>query len=788
MIKRSNKNPDFFLDALKEQCIPYACHYNDHSILTKNGELIQVIKIEGYLEEILSKDKNFDLRAVIRKAITDNITNPKIAVWFHTIRRKTNLDSINNYSWTFAKDTHESWSQKNYWRSKFVNELYITLIHEADDHNLKDNLALSFIPKKLKEKHLNKLAEHAISLDKTISDVLAVLKKYGGKRLKVEHDRFGAHSQILEFLAKIICLKNKRIGLPIQNIDNIFKKTKAAFGGNSLEVLDNKEKHFAAIFSIKEHQDLNSKALDNLLRISSEYIISQTLNFVDAKEAKKDLEQFDNILTEISEDENLKTKSGLTATLNSDKGNPTDYGTQQVTLSIIGESLEELARSISTATKEIRKLGIVAVREDLHMALCFWSQLPGNFHFFRRPSYINTSRTASFASLHNTPSGQTENIWGKAITLFRKENGAPHFFNLHEENNGNTMVIGPIDSSKNMLVNFLLSESSKYNPNILYIDQFYNSKVTLKALGGRYEDINLKQQNFSFNPLKIKDTPENRDFLKNWLMLLIFADKAATEKQKDEIYKAVDSLLEDKSSKLKQLSNLLDLIKDKESKSNLSLWCKPNELGSLFDNQIDELGSGSQILGLNIAELMKEQNPSLVPALVSYCLYQYAQLLDKSPTIIAVNDANLLLQNSIFTNMLPNWLDYLSANNGLAIFICNSTKTKIHSNISLIQEKLSTSIFLPSLDPQAYQEALKLSDEEILRIKNMKILYRHFMIKQKRYQIIAELNLDGMEYAIKALTGNKDALEAMDKAILEVGENPNRWIIPFYKNLFPEFE
>ena len=137
--------------------------------------------------------------------------------------------------------------------------------------------------------------------------------------------------------------------------------------------------------------------------------------------------------------------------------------------------------------------------------------------------------------------------------------------------------------------------------------------------------------------------------------------------------------------------------------------------------------------------------------------------------------------------MLPNWLDYLTANNAITISTCNS-KNEINKNIVNIQDKIVTKLFLPELNPKIYQEALKLTVEEATSIKNMKVLYRHFMIKQGDEIIIVELNLDGMDYAIKALSGNNEAIEAMENAILEVGDNPNRWVIPFYRNLFPELQ
>lgn len=782
---KGNKKPEFTLEYVDGHCIPYACHYDESSILTKNGELLQAIKIEGDLDQIINENPDFDLREIIRKSIIDNVNSSKIAFWFHTIRRKKNLDSINHYSWTFAKDTHEAWAQKNHWRSKFVNELYISILYEGDNTALKDNFALSLIPKALKKLHLNKLETNSKALDEVVSKLYESLKDYGAKRLKIQHDRFGAHSEILEYLTKITCLRSKRIALPIQNLENIFCKTKIAFGGNTLEIIDEKEKHFAAVFTIKEYHEFTSKALDKLLRVSTEYIISQTLNFVDAKIAKKDFEYLNYILGTVSKDEELRISCGLADIMDSDKGKPTDYGSQQMTLTVVGESLEELSRSVINTCNELKKLGILAVREDLHIALCFWSQLPGNFVFFRRASYINTSKTASFMSLYNTPSGKKTNIWGNSITLFRRENAAPHFFNLHVENNGNTIIVGNQNSLKNTLTNFIISESSKYEPNVLYIDQFSNSHFTLKALGGRYEIISLKGDKpvFRFNPFAMADLKENRDFLKNFIVFLTFYNESPTDEQKNKIFAAVDNLFANIALGSRKISLLLDFIEDQVIKDSLSQWCKPNKLGFLFDNDYDEIGIGSKVLGINISELLVE-NIHATYALVNYCIYQYNQVLDKTPSIMVINDANTLLNHQIFSSILPNILDSLTNNNALSILVCDSKKPIIE-NIKQIYSKIATFLFLPELEPKIYQAAFQLTDAEVLAIKKMKALYRHFMIKQGSERMVVELNLDGLDYTFKALSGGSDTIEAMEKAIKEIGDNPNRWIIPFYKNLIP---
>ena len=781
-IFKKSKKQEFSLEHLEEQTIPYACHYNDQSLLTKNGELMQVIRIQGYSEEMMGSADELDLRAIIRQAVTENINDKKMAIWFHTIRRKSNLDPVNYFSSTFAKDTHDSWSEKNHWHDKFVNELYVTILYEGSG-SAKENFALSFTPKLLKQYHLSKLEYNSKKLDEVVTKMLGVLKPFGGKRLEVAYDSYGAHSEILEFLTKIICLHSKRIAIPIQSIDNIFNRSKIAFGGNSLEILDEHKKHYAAIFSIKEYHELAANALDKFLGIASEYIISQTLNFVDAAEAKKPSEYLNYILG-VSKDEELRKQCGVADIAESDSGKTNNYGIQQMNFMIIGDSLEGLENAATSAVEQLSKLGIVVVREDLNIELCFWSQLPGNFNFFRRFSYTNSKKSASFASLNNNPSGKINNIWGSAVTLFRRKDGGPHFFNFHVENAGHTIIAGDIKSSKKTLLNFLLSESSKYNPHILYIDQYPTSRVLVKALEGRHEIISLsdEEMSFSFNPFHLPDSPENKEFLKTWTLLLIFPDGNYNEQQKQLVFAAVDKFFTKVPEGHRQISMLVDLFEDELIKSNLLLWCRPNKLGILFDNPLDEFDSSPRIIGFNIEKLSSDLNA--LKALMLYCTYKYSALKNSPPKIIAIDDANLLFQDRIFANILPNLLDKMTANNALAIFSCN-IKGDLNESMNNIHDKISTHLLNIHNDYKFYQKAFKLNDSEMQDLQKMKVINRNFMIKQKLERTIVELNLDGMDYAIKALEGQQDAIAAMDKAISEHGENPNIWIVPFYTNLFP---
>ena len=126
------------------------------------------------------------------------------------------------------------------------------------------------------------------------------------------------------------------------------------------------------------------------------------------------------------------------------------------------------------------------VREDINLEKTFWAQLPGNFAFLSRMSPTILDNTAALASLHNFPTGNQYNPWGRAITLLRTERGTPYFMNFHDtEGNSNTCILGVEKSGRTTLLNFLLSEADKYKPTIIHIVDDSDSSLYIKAKIGR---------------------------------------------------------------------------------------------------------------------------------------------------------------------------------------------------------------------------------------------------------------------------------------------------------------
>ncbi len=788
LFSKYNREMVFDLKKVDEIFFPYACHYDPNTILTKNGELLQTIRITGYSEDIVGEETS--LRELIRKSILENIQTNKFAIWFHTVRRKINLQPPAIFSNQFAKDVNESWSRKNYWLDKYVNELYITVLSEGNNLDSKTLSKGEFISKAvLFEKQNERMKEVKTTLHKAVDGILASLSNFGAYRLEAKEDRHGFRCEILEFFIKVAFLHERRMDMPILDLSEYLAFGKTVFGDNTFQVVANEKKFFGSMLTIKDYQSFDESLIDGVLRLPQEYIITETLTFTDSKESKKSFEKADKVL-KISKDEWLYEKSGLKKTIESDKGNKTDYGLSQLSMMVISEKIDQLEHCITNTIKQFNKLGVVIIREDINMENLFWSQLPGNFGFMSRRREINTSKVNEFASLYNSPKGRLESKWGGCISIFKLADGTPYFFNFHNNDNAHSLILGSIDTQKNLLCNFLISESTKHNPNIFYIDENGSGKLLIKALGGKYlnpalTEKKVGEKRYYCNPLLLKDNQENRDFLLQWFKLLlkeISVDNLVIKTIIDEIYKL------DKN--IRQLKYAENFIKDEAILEKLKPWRGEGEYAFLFDNNSDDFELNFKIMGFSLQTYDNKPLPiDAQKLLVLYYIHKFSNKLDGTPSILILNDMLPFLNDGdvLTKDNLPEWFEYLTYQNASVIFVANSEL----KNPQLIEfKKYFATVMLLSNSRKIYNfnEFMELSSQEISDINKMEILSRHFYICQGNNNYTARLNLDGLNNIISILSGFPEFIKLMDDAIIQTADDTTKWLNTYYFMLEEEMK
>ena len=70
--------------------IPFLCHWNNKTLLTKSDELIQVIKINGFSFET-ADDEDLDVRKNLRNNLFKGLDIGGITLYFHVLRRRENI-------------------------------------------------------------------------------------------------------------------------------------------------------------------------------------------------------------------------------------------------------------------------------------------------------------------------------------------------------------------------------------------------------------------------------------------------------------------------------------------------------------------------------------------------------------------------------------------------------------------------------------------------------------------------------------------------------------------------
>jgi type IV secretion system protein VirB4 len=790
IFKSKKKAGDVKLEVPVPDFIPYACHYDADTILTRNGELLQVIKVTGFSNEAIGSEQ-MDLRDMLRQAVLKNITNDNFALWLHTVRRKNNLDPGGDFPAGFSYNLNKNWKERHKWHETYVNEVYITIIRDSAKASMTNpsEMLRSMYFSALRKKHEAFLAEAHQELEAVVIGMLDTLSPFGAKRLTVTHERGVYYSDQLQFFAKILNLAELPVPMPINDLSEYLASHSIAIGFDTMEVRGRAGKHFGVLFTLKEYQELPTAALDRFLQLPQEFIITQTLDFIDCKRALKEFKKQKYILS-VGRDDALAEAIGLDFIIESDNGSATAFGDSQISIFLINSDLRGLAKNVNDATDRLSSLGLVSTRSDLRMEECFWAQLPGNFSFLSRRRPISTSLVGGFASLYNFPAGKRAgNLWGPAVTMFNTAEGTPYFFSFHEGDNGHTAIIGPAGMGKTVLMNFMVSEARKFNGRLFVIDQMRASKVFLTALGGKYTIIkpNEVSSSYAFNPFNMPDSAENRAFLYRWMGLLASADGGQiSNAERDHLAKLVDYVytLPREQRRLGVLAGSFGPVEAGSFGEKMALWYGTGKYAHLFDNDIaDAVPFDAMIYGFGVSWVISD-GLSLGPV-VSYLMHRFEMLLDGIPTIIVIEEAWNLVNNPIFAPELADWLERLKAKNALVIFatetIPNDGKDVMTNTVT---NAIATQIFLPNPDAdessRAYKDIWGLSNEEFNTLSMMRVEKRQFMLRQGGQSVVAALDLSGLK-ELEILSGSDKTVIVMESAISEKGDNPEDWLPLFYE-------
>ncbi len=767
--------------------IPYKCHWNSDTLLTKNESLIRVIKIKGFAFET-ADDIEIDLKKSSRNNLFKGMASGGFSLYFHTIRRKEKAFPDGNMPDVFSERLNQEWSYKHSDDKSFVNEHYLTLIRGHDSSTI---AKMQQMVQKLQHKtdHLaweNYIREAFDELDEMTIRVLNGFSAYGAELLGIVETEDGIFSELLEFLGRIVnCGFTQKMTLPSMGVDHYLPISRLFFGGKSIEARHPTISKYAGIVSIKEYRpSTHAGVFDGFMQLPFELIMSQSFSFVDRMIAISSMQLQQRRLVQ-SEDVAVSQIGEIDEALDSAMSGEFAFGNHHCTILCIEDSIKSLESALSMAIVELANVGITGVRERMNLEPSYWAQLPGNAEFAARRSTVNTLNIASFASFHNYPSGKrTGNHWGNAVTVFNTVSGTPFFFSFHVRDVGHTMIIGPTGAGKTVLLNFLCGQAQKFMGRLFFFDKDRGAEIFLRAINGTYMTPDTAKVS-GFNPFQLEDNSTNRSFLVEFLRVLASYDgDKLTPEDLDKLNEAVagNYKLPKEQRKLSNIAAFMGIGGPGSLAGRLSMWHGRGSHARLFDNDEDLIDFDSnRIFGFEMGEMLKDKY-AIGPVLL-YLFHRIQKSLDGRATMIVLDEAWALIDNPVFAPKIKDWLKTLRKLNTFVVFATQSVEDAAKSSISdTLVQQTATQIFLPNLKAtEVYRDVFMLSEREFTLVKTTDPSSRFFLLKQDNDGVIARIDLGGMDDVIRVLSGKVETIHLLDQIVAEVGPDPANWLEIFYE-------
>lgn len=769
--------------------IPYWCHFNSSTILTKSKDMIVFVKVDGFPFET-ADDEDIESKKEVRNNMFKGLAGGNFVINSYTLRKKHSAYPKGNFDDPFCKILNEQWRERHEPEFTYINEHYITITRK--------NRAINEIMEKV-VRRFDKSEEaqmEDVSLLDAYSEIAEVrdrlinsLNPYRPHLLGVYEKNGAFYSEILEFLGMIVNACNtQKYFVPTHGIDRYIQSVRLFFSRKYIEVLNSKGvTSFAGIVSLKNYRPTtHAGILDRFLHLPFEFLISQSFSFIDKSIAinKMQLQQRRMIQ---SQDPSITQIGEITHALDSAMAGEYAFGFHHLTVMCIAPTKKQLDDIISQTNVEFINMGIQSVREGINLPAAFWAQLPGNTDYAIRKATINTKNFSAFSSFHNYPEGKiANNHWGDAVTVFNTTSGTPYFFNFHVRDVGHTMIVGPTGAGKTVLMNFLCAQAQKFKPKMFFFDKDRGAEIFIRAINGKYTTLD-PSRNTGFNPLTLEDTYENRAFLLEWFQILLTANG---EKIKAQDLVTIGQAIEGnyrlpfKERRLSNVSAFFGVEGPDTLAGRLAQWHGDGSRAKLFDNEIDVIDfSSSRIFGFEMGEILKDQT-ALQPGLL-YLFHRINNSLDGTNTMIVLDEAWALIDNPVFAARIKDWLKVLRKLNAMVVFATQSVEDASKSSISdTLVQQTATQIFLPNLKATAeYKKVFMLSDREFSIIKSTDPGSRYFLLKQDANSVITRIDLRGMDDVINILSGRAETVLLLDKIRERVGDEPSSWIPPFLDEL-----
>jgi type IV secretion system protein VirB4 len=434
------------------------------------------------------------------------------------------------------------------------------------------------------------------------------------------------------------------------------------------------------------------------------------------------------------------------------------FGQCSLTLVLHGHSRTALETQAAEAMKVMAVHDGSFVVETYNLLNAWLATVPGNGAYNLRRLALLETNVADLSLLFTLDRGSrtSRHLGGDALAVFETPHGVPYGFDLHVEDVGHTLVLGATGSGKSFLINFLITQTQKYDPATVVLDIGGGYRKLAGLLGGGCLRVGLGDDDVAINPFALDPTPEHLHFLHGFVRVLLegIDSYRLSDVEDREIYDAIENVyvLDRAQRRLFTLANMLP----RALGQRLHRWVEGGRYGRLFDNVTDTISF--QQLQVFDFEAMAAY-PELLEPLVFYLLHRISQRVhdagaSRTLKLCVMDEAWRFIQHPSFRAYVQEGLKTWRKRNAAMVLATQSVADFASADLlRTVVEGCPTKLFLanPALSRSQYAELFQLNDAELDLLTHL-VPRQQLLLKRPGVTRVLTLTVDPQSYGIYSNT------------------------------------
>jgi len=215
--------------------LPYARHIDDVTIQTRDGLLMQTIRLGGLLFET-ADSAELNYRAGLRDAMLRTLGSSRFAIYHHVVRRRADAALHPVTADDFSARLDARWQERLGGKRLYVNELFVTIIRRPLQGRIgiADWLRGLFMGKT--RRNVGQIAAEKHALDRAREALMASLGAYEPQLLSIYETPDGRRSEPLEFLSCLFNADLRPVTLPHGDLGHFIPARRVSFGQDCIEL------------------------------------------------------------------------------------------------------------------------------------------------------------------------------------------------------------------------------------------------------------------------------------------------------------------------------------------------------------------------------------------------------------------------------------------------------------------------------------------------------------------------------------------------------------------------